>query len=172
MWPCKLDDSDHYQADIDTSVERMTDSLMDDDRILKLLHEWPKGGCPLVKSYVENTEPSAFSSDTTSSLSDMDALFVTDNTVVAASRSVPSGVSLPQNCPICDVHMDSKTVLVYHLKHFHSSCQPYQCVKCQSCFNNRADLSCHNMNVHSGKKLKCKECSYCTVNKSRMQAHA
>ncbi len=68
----------------------MTDSVMDDDRILKLLHECPKGGCPLAKSYEENTEPTAFSSDTTSSLSDVDTLFVTDNTVVAASRSVLS----------------------------------------------------------------------------------
>ncbi len=85
--PCKLDDSDHYQADINTSVDKTTDSVMDDDRILKPLHECPKGGHPLARLYEESTEPAAFSSDTTSSLSDVDTLFVTDNTVAASRQS-------------------------------------------------------------------------------------
>ncbi len=44
-------------------------------------------------------------------------------------------------------------------------------MKCDSHFNNSADLGCHVMNVHSGKKLQCKVCAYKTVNRLGMCAH-
>ena len=104
-------------------------------------------------------------------MSDIDSMFAADNTVKPTSRTTPSGVLLPQNCPVCDVYVASKMALVYHLKHFYSGCCPYQCVKCSSHFNNGADLSCYNTNVYSGKRLQCKMCEYRTVNRSQMCAH-
>ncbi len=37
--PCKVDDSDQYLGDIDTSAEKIADSLMDEDHILQPLLE-------------------------------------------------------------------------------------------------------------------------------------
>ncbi len=119
-----------------------------------------------MKSHLDSPRPSAMSSDSMSSVSDIDSLFAADNTVKPTSRTTPSGVLLPQNCLVCDVCMASKMALVYHLKHFHPGCSLYQCMKYGSCFNNGADLSCHNMNVHSGKGLQCKMCEYRTINRS------
>ncbi len=113
-------------------------------------------------------------SGTTSSMdrqtSDLDGLFAEDN-VEPVSKHTPPGVALPQLCQICDVQIVSKTALVAHMKHFHPGERLYPCNLCKSRFNNEADLGCHTTNVHSTKRLHCKTCSYCVVNRSQMRAH-
>ncbi len=163
---CKVEDSDQYLGDIDTSAEKATDSVKDEDCVPQPLLEHPKGGHPLAKSHLDSSRPTAIFNNSESSLSDIDSLFVADNTVKAVSRPILSGVSLPQDCLVCDISVASKIVLVYYLKYFHSGCHPYQCVKCDSHFNNGMDLGCHITNLHLGKKLQCKVCAYRTVNRS------
>lgn len=84
--------------------------------------------------------------------SDLDELFVEDNTD-AASKHTPPGVALPQECLVCTVSVASKMALIAHMKHFHPGARPYSCNNCERRFNNEADLGCHNTNVHFVKCL-------------------
>lgn len=84
---CKVEDSDQYLGDIDTSAEKATDSVKDEDCVPQPLLEHPKGGHPLAKSHLDSSGP-AVSSDSASSLSDIDSLCIADNIVRAANRPV------------------------------------------------------------------------------------
>ena len=75
---CKVEDSDQYLGDIDTSAEKATDSVKDEDCVPQPLLEHPKGGHPLAKSHLDSSRPTAIFNNSESSLSDIDSLFVAD----------------------------------------------------------------------------------------------
>ena len=169
--PCRPVDSEPYQADADTSTVT-SDSFPEEERVAFTLAPCPYGGRPLA-ALAEYRD-----SGTTSSLemqdSDVDGCFVEDNdndNVPVPERKAPSGVALPQKRKVCSVCVDSKSVLIVHMRQFHPGEKSYSCGVCDKRFDNEADLGCHTTNVHSSKKLQCKSCPYRAVNGSRMHAH-
>ena len=80
-----------------------------------------------------------------------------------------SGVPWPQQCPICDVHLDSGLALERHIRSLHPLSRSYSCRDCEAAFITPCQLASHVSNVHRQKKVSCKKCEYVTVSKVKMR---
>ena len=84
---------------------------------------------------------------------------------------LPSGVPWPQQCPLCNDHLDSGLALERHIRSLHPLLRSYSCRDCEMAFITPCQLASHVSNVHRQKKVSCKKCEYITVSKAKMRQH-